>query len=155
MKLSKAGGVRFRRFAAGFAVVFAMAPGAAAQTMFDGQDPVSSAPSRPFRVSFDKGATAPSIQSNLSRLSQPSHADASTIQFKPPRRRYAATPSSSTKSAQKLTAAVALGVVGGFAGGLLGGVLTHWDQSRGMNGFVIGAPIGAMVGAFAGYRLVK
>ena len=151
------GGVRFRQFVAGFAMVLVVAPGAAAQTPFEGGGQARPPSSRPFRVRFDTPATVTPIQTNLSRLAEASHADASTIQFRPPRRRYPGTPSSATKSAQKLTAAVALGVVGSFAGGLLGGVLTKGSggESPGMTGFIIGAPIGGAIGALLGYRLVQ
>jgi len=155
MRDSRSASARLRQCIAGLAMVLVAAPGATAQTLFEKHDPARPGPSRPFRVTFDRQATTPPIQTDMARWSLASNADASSIQFKPPRRKYHGTSSSSMKSAQKLTAAVALGIVGGFAGGLLGGALTHSGQSRGMNGFVIGAPIGAVVGAFTGYWLVK
>jgi hypothetical protein len=78
--------------------------------------------------------------------------------FNPPRRRYPGkSGSGATKSAQKVTAAVALGLVGTLAGALAGAAITR-DCGCGddaMMGPLIGAPIGAAVGAIVGYRLVK
>ena len=156
MRNLKSGGGRVRQLVAGFAIVLVVSPGATAQTLFE-RDSTRPARSGPFRLNFDGQPAARPVQADLSRWSPVSNADQSGIQFRPPQRRYPGPPSSATKSAQKLTAAIALGVVGGLAGGLVGGAMNSGCkcESPGMMGFVIGAPIGAAVGAVAGYLLVK
>jgi len=157
MRDAKSRGVGLRQLVAGFAIVLVISPGATAQTLFERRDSTRPAPSRPLRVNFDGQPAARPVQADLSRWSPVSHADPSGIQFRPPRQRYPGTSSSAMKSAQQLTAAIALGLVGGLAGGVIGGALNSncTCDSPGMTGFVIGAPIGAAVGAVAGYLLVK
>ena len=61
------------------------------------------------------------------------------------------------RDAQRVMAAVALGIVGTFAGGIVGAALDSNCRcdSPGMQGFVVGAPIGAAVGAAVGFVMVR
>ena len=158
---SKAGGVGLRQLVAGLAIVLVVSPGASAQSLFEPNPSTGSRLSRPFRVSFDAPRASENLPGDAGRWSPSRNAEASAFQmqpFNPPRRKYPGqSGSGAMKSAQRLTAAVALGLVGGLAGGLIGGTLNNncTCDSPGMTGFVIGAPIGAAVGAVAGYLLVK
>ena len=61
------------------------------------------------------------------------------------------------RDAQRVMAAVAMGVAGFFGGGIVGAAINsncHCD-SPGMQGFVVGAPIGAAVGAALGFVMVR
>ncbi len=61
------------------------------------------------------------------------------------------------RDAQRVMAAVALGIVGTFAGGIVGAVVEGdcHCPNRGMRGLVIGAPIGAAAGAALGFVMVR
>src|SRR5260221_3321100 len=61
------------------------------------------------------------------------------------------------RTAQKVTAGVALGVVGLFGGALIGAALDRncGCDDPGLTGAIIGAPIGAIAGAIAGVLLAS
>ena len=161
MSEAKATGVRLRQMVAGLAIVLGVSPGVSAQSLFDPNPSTGPALSRPFRVSFDAPRASETLPGDVGRWSLSSNIEASAFQmqpFNPPRRRYPGkSGSGAIKSAQKVTAAVALGLVGTLAGALAGAAITR-DCDCGddaMLGPLIGAPIGAAVGAIVGYRLVK
>jgi hypothetical protein len=144
---------------AGLAIVLVVSPGASAQSLFDSNPSTGPALSRPFRVSFDAPRASETLRGDVGRWPLSSQAKPSAFQmqpFNPSRRRYPGrSGSGAMKSAQKVTAAVALGLVGTLAGALAGAVVTRDYGDDAMIGPLIGAPIGAAVGAIVGYRLVK